>query len=39
MENQGKQPVWQAEEGNPASWRLAQKLGFVEVDELALYKP
>jgi predicted GNAT family acetyltransferase len=36
---QGKQPVWQSEEDNPASWRLAQKLGFVPVDELALFVP
>jgi GNAT superfamily N-acetyltransferase len=33
----GKRPVWQAVEENPASWRLAQKLGFVPVDELALF--
>lgn len=35
---QGKRPVWQALESNPASWRLAQKLGFVMVDELALWE-
>lgn len=39
MQAQGKQPVWQAVEENPASWRLAQKLGFVPVDELALFEP
>jgi hypothetical protein len=39
MQAQGKQPVWQAEEENPASWWLAQKLGFVSVDELALFEP
>jgi hypothetical protein len=33
----GKQPVWQAEEGNLPSWRLAQTLGFVPTDELALF--
>jgi RimJ/RimL family protein N-acetyltransferase len=38
MDTQDKQPVWQAVEENPASWRLAQKLGFVPVDELALFE-
>jgi hypothetical protein len=38
MQTQGKQPVWQAVEENPASWRLAQKLGFVPVDDLALFE-
>lgn len=38
MQAQGKQPVWQAVEENPASWRLAEKLGFVAVDELALFE-
>jgi GNAT superfamily N-acetyltransferase len=38
MQIRGKQPVWQAVEENPASWRLAQKLGFVPVDELALFE-
>jgi len=33
----GKQPVWQAEENNSPSRRLAQKLGFVPMDELALF--
>jgi GNAT superfamily N-acetyltransferase len=37
MRAQGKQPVWQAVEGNPASWKLAQKLGFAAVDELVLF--
>jgi hypothetical protein len=31
---QGRQPVWGAGEGNLASLRLAQGLGFVKVDEL-----
>ena len=35
----GRHPVWQALEDNPASWRLARKLGFVPVDELALFEP
>ncbi|HEX2204788.1 MAG TPA: GNAT family N-acetyltransferase [Longimicrobium sp.] len=39
MRGQGKQPVWGAVEENPASWRLAAKLGFVPVDELALFEP
>lgn len=39
MQAEGKHPVWQAEEKNPASWRLAQKLGFVPVDELVLFEP
>ncbi len=39
MQTQGKQPVWQAVEDNPASWRLAEKLGFVQIDELALFQP
>lgn len=39
MGTQGKQPVWQALEGNPASWRLAQKLGFIPVDEMVLFEP
>ncbi len=37
MHTQGLHPVWQALEDNPASWRLAQKLGFVAVDQLALF--
>ena len=39
MQVQGKQPIWAAVEENPASWRLAEKLGFVRVDELALFEP
>jgi GNAT superfamily N-acetyltransferase len=39
MQTRGKHPVWQAVEDNPASWRLARKLGFVPVDELALFEP
>ncbi|MBC8162178.1 MAG: GNAT family N-acetyltransferase [Roseiflexaceae bacterium] len=39
MQTQGKQAVWQALENNPASWRLAQKLGFTLVDELVLFEP
>ena len=33
-----KQPVWQAIADNPPSWRLAQKLGFEPIDELALFE-
>ncbi len=38
MQSQGKQPVWAAITENPASWRLAQKLGFTPVDELVLFE-
>jgi len=38
MHAQGKRPVWQAVADNPASWRLAQKLGFVPVDRLAFFE-
>jgi RimJ/RimL family protein N-acetyltransferase len=38
MARQGRQAVWAAVESNPASWRLAQKLGFVVVDELAIFE-
>jgi hypothetical protein len=38
MHAQGKVPVWQALDINPASWRLAQKLGFVSIDELVLFE-
>ncbi|HEY5946447.1 MAG TPA: GNAT family N-acetyltransferase [Kofleriaceae bacterium] len=31
---QGRAPVWGADEGNAASLRLAQRLGFVAVDEI-----
>lgn len=37
MAGRGKSPVWGALVDNPASWRLAEKLGFVVVDELALF--
>lgn len=39
MQTQKKEPVWGAVEDNPASWRLARKLGFVAVDEIALFEP
>jgi GNAT superfamily N-acetyltransferase len=39
MQTLGKQPVWGALEENPASWRLAQKLGFVAMDALAIFEP
>jgi RimJ/RimL family protein N-acetyltransferase len=39
LQAQGKQPVWGAVDENPASWRLARKLGFVPVDELVLFEP
>jgi RimJ/RimL family protein N-acetyltransferase len=39
MAKRDKRPVWQAVEQNPASWKLAEKLGFVRVDELALFEP
>ncbi|HEX5830426.1 MAG TPA: GNAT family N-acetyltransferase, partial [Gemmatimonadaceae bacterium] len=39
MRAEGKQPVWAALETNSASWRLAQKLGFTAVDELAIFAP
>jgi RimJ/RimL family protein N-acetyltransferase len=29
--------VWAAIDQNPASWRLAEKLGFAAVDELVLF--
>lgn len=37
MAAQKKSPVWCALVDNPASWRLAEKLGFVAMDELALF--
>jgi RimJ/RimL family protein N-acetyltransferase len=37
MQQQGKSVVWQALESNPASWYLADKLGFTKVDELAYF--
>lgn len=39
MRRRGKGPVWAAEETNPASLRLAAKLGFVPADELVLFQP
>lgn len=39
MHARGKQPVWAALETNPASWRLALKLGFTAVDEITLFEP
>lgn len=38
MAAKGKRPVWQAVEENPASWQLAQKLGFVPMDELVMFE-
>lgn len=35
----GKQPVWQALHNNPASWRLAAKIGFEPIDELTMFEP
>ena len=34
----GKAPVWQAVEENPASLRLAAKLGFEPIDEMVLFE-
>lgn len=39
MQAQGRQPVWASIPENPASWKLARKLGFVPVDEVALFEP
>lgn len=36
---QNLQPVWAAVEENPASWRLAQKIGFTHIDDLVLFEP
>lgn len=38
MANLDKRPVWASLESNPASWRLAAKLGFVEVDRIAMFE-
>ncbi|HEX6040243.1 GNAT family N-acetyltransferase [Longimicrobium sp.] len=38
MWTMGREPVWGAVVENPASWRLARKLGFAPVDELALFR-
>ncbi len=37
-EAQPKEPVWQAAEDDPASCRLAEKLGFERADELAWFR-
>ncbi len=39
MRARGKQPVWASIPENPESWMLARKLGFVPVDEVALFEP
>lgn len=39
MRERGRQPVWASIIENPASWMLARKLGFVPVDEVALFDP
>ena len=39
MRARGKAPVWASDVANPASWMLARKLGFVPVDEIALFEP
>lgn len=39
MQASHKHPVWQALEDNPASWLLAQKLGFAPIDEIAFLVP
>jgi RimJ/RimL family protein N-acetyltransferase len=39
MATHAKQPVWGSVVENPASWRLAQKIGFEPVDEIALFEP
>jgi RimJ/RimL family protein N-acetyltransferase len=39
MQASDKHPVWQALEDNPASWLLAQKLGFAPIDEIAFLAP
>ncbi len=39
MQGQGKTPVWQALEDNPASWQLAKKLGFTPADDLVIFEP
>ncbi len=38
MATLGKQPVWQSLENNPASWRLAARLGFTPIDELVMFE-
>lgn len=39
MATSGKEPVWGAVEENAASWRLAEKIGFAAVDQVALFEP
>lgn len=39
MRSAGLTPVWGAEETNPGSLALASKLGFVPVDEVAVFHP
>ena len=39
MATSGKEPIWGAVEENAASWRLAEKIGFAAVDEIALFEP
>ncbi len=39
MWQQGRDPVWQSDAANPASWKLAAKLGFRLVDEMTLFEP
>ncbi|RYE94283.1 MAG: GNAT family N-acetyltransferase [Myxococcales bacterium] len=34
----GREPVWQSVTENPASWRLARKLGFEACDELVFFQ-
>ncbi len=38
MWGHGKRPVWQALDSNPASWRLAERLGFTASDELVMFE-
>lgn len=33
-----QRPVWQSDVKNPPSWRLAEKLGFVAVDEVEMFE-
>ncbi len=37
MNTEGLRPVWGAIEANSPSWRLARKLGFAPVDEIAIF--
>lgn len=39
MRRRCKEPVWAADETNPASLRLTAKLSFVPADELVLFQP